>query len=230
MGKANRIRAHWPNRPGRSDAQLLGRHPEVLGTAVQQRQVAGRSHGADALALHDPDEVREQDLLLAVAADVDDVLQLLVLDLLPRILAELLEVGHGDLASTVSVEELESRLHVIFGRLVLHHLLHHAQELVVLDLVVRIVAHRVFVVVAHLDERVHVLLARVQAERLQGGRQLLERDGAGAVLVEEVEAVLDVLDHLRGELLYLLLGRGGRLRPGHGFEDWLGSTCFGAVL
>merc|ERR1712094_110272 len=87
-----------------------------------------------ALLLHDAVELVNVDLTITITVGlVDHVLELLLIDVLTKLLGHTAQVAEGDLASVVIVEQLEHLLDVLTGVLLTHLASHHLEELTELD-------------------------------------------------------------------------------------------------
>mmetsp|Transcript_3376 Transcript_3376/g.5541 ORF Transcript_3376/g.5541 Transcript_3376/m.5541 type:complete len:232 (-) Transcript_3376:4-699(-) len=147
-----------------------------------------------AALLHDAVELVRVDLAVAVAVGlVDHVLQLLLRHVLAQLLGHPLQVLERDLARLVVVKEAEG-LQDLFPAVLLRHLGgHHLEELVKVDR-----AGAVLVNVR--DHLLDLLLLRLKAQRPHRNLQLLGVNGAGAVGVEKIEGLPDLLFLLLGQL------------------------------
>merc|ERR1719450_1212939 len=139
--------------------------------------------------LHDPQELLLVDFAVTVTIClVNHLLELLIRHPLPKLLRHALQVLEGDLPCLVVVEEPECLQDLV---------LHHLQELLVLD-------RPAAIVIDIRDHLLDLLLLRFETQRAHRDLQLLGVDGATAVSVKEVEGLLDLLLLLLSQLLLLL--------------------------
>ena len=104
------------------------------------------------------------------------------------------ELGGGDEAVTVLIEDTEGLLDLLLGVRVLHLAGHQGQEL-------REVDGAGAVLVDLVDHILQLGLGGVLAQGAHDGSQLLGGDGAITVLVEQGEGLLELGDLLVGQLV-----------------------------
>merc|ERR1711920_604914 len=158
--------------------------------------------------LHDAQELLLVHLAVAVAVGlVDHLPELLVRHALSQLLGHTLQVLERNLAGLVIVEQPEGLQDLVLRVAVQDLVRHHLQELLVAD-------RSAAVVVDVGDHLLDLLFLRLEAEGAHRDLQLLGVDLAGAIGVEEVEGLLDLLLLLLGQLL-LLLAAGVETTQGH---------------
>eukprot|EP00630_Chrysocystis_fragilis_P006816 CAMPEP_0197394732 /NCGR_PEP_ID=MMETSP1165-20131217/5912_1 /TAXON_ID=284809 /ORGANISM="Chrysocystis fragilis, Strain CCMP3189" /LENGTH=190 /DNA_ID=CAMNT_0042920461 /DNA_START=157 /DNA_END=730 /DNA_ORIENTATION=- len=142
---------------------------------------------------HDGVELVGGDFTVAVGVGaLDHLHQLGVRHGLAEFLGDALEVPEGDVSGLVVVEKVEDFLDVLAGVLVRHFGGHHVEKLLEVDGAAPVLVD----VRYHLVDR---LVLRLEAERLHRRLELLGVDRAGAVGVEEVERLADLLDLVLGQ-------------------------------
>ena len=147
----------------------------------------------EGLLRHDAVELVRRDLAVLVRVGaLDHLHELRVGHGLAELLGDALEVAQRDAARLVVVEEVEHLLDVLARVLVGHLRRHHVEELLEVD-------GAVVVLVDVADHLVDGLVLGLEAERLHRRLELLGVDRAGAIRVEKVEGLADLLDLLLGE-------------------------------
>mmetsp|Transcript_98653 Transcript_98653/g.255041 ORF Transcript_98653/g.255041 Transcript_98653/m.255041 type:complete len:247 (+) Transcript_98653:90-830(+) len=173
-----------------------------------------RSHGAvseEVGLLHDAKELLLVDLPITIPVClVNHLLQLLISHAFAKLLGNALQVLEGDLAGLVVVEEAEGLQDFVLGITVEDLVRHHLQELLVAD-------GAAAIIIDIRDHLLDLLLLGLEAQGAHGDLQLLGVDLAGAIRVEQVERLLDLLLLLVSKLL-LLLAASVETTQGHGFE------------
>mmetsp|Transcript_2178 Transcript_2178/g.7340 ORF Transcript_2178/g.7340 Transcript_2178/m.7340 type:complete len:210 (+) Transcript_2178:1150-1779(+) len=172
------------------------RDGRVGGKEMAHRSV-GRSLPPSLLGHHHLDELLVVDL--AVAVDVgfaEHLVDFFVGELFAEVGHDVAELGGGDEAVAVLVEDLEGFEDFLLGVGVLHFPGHHRQELGEVD-------RAVAVGVDFVDHVGQLGFRRVLPEGTHHGAELLGGDGAVAVLVEEGEGLLELGDLLFGQLIGL---------------------------
>mmetsp|Transcript_63798 Transcript_63798/g.129579 ORF Transcript_63798/g.129579 Transcript_63798/m.129579 type:complete len:220 (+) Transcript_63798:657-1316(+) len=156
-------------------------------SARETRTVRALAALIQARLLHDPEELLLVDLAITIAVSfLDHLCELLVSHVLAELLRHALEVAEGDLPCLIIIEQPE-RLENLFARVFLTHLRrHHLQEFLEVN-----VARPVLVDVA--DHLLDLLLLGLEAKGTHCNLQLLGVDGAGAISIEQVKSLTDLL-------------------------------------
>merc|ERR1712085_192471 len=175
---------YWP-----TPIRLLGEESVPTAASCGSEQVG---------FLHDAEKLFLVHLPVAITIGfVDHLLKLLVRHPLPELLRHPLQVLERYLPGLVVVEEPECFQDLVLRITIQDLVRHHLQEL--------LVPYRPAPVVVHVrDHLLDLLLLWLEAESAHRDLQLLGVDLAGAVRVEQVERLLDLLLLLLGELLLLL--------------------------
>merc|ERR1712199_141159 len=147
------------------------------------------------LGHHDLDELLVVDLAVTVNVGLaEHLIDLLVGELLAEVGHDVAQLGSGDEAVAVLVEDLEGLLDLLLGVRVLHLAGHEGEELGEID-------GAVAVSVDLVDHVLELSLSGVLAQGAHDGAKLLGGDGAIAILVEEGECLLELSDLFLGQLI-----------------------------
>merc|ERR1711865_1284953 len=137
--------------------------------------------------LHDAEELFLVHLPITITISlIDHFLQLLVSHALTELLRDTLQVLERDLACLIIIEETEGFQDFVFGVTIQDLVCHHLEKFLVLD-------GATSIVIDIGDHLLDLLLLRLEAKRTHGNLELFGINGAGAIGIEEVECLLDLL-------------------------------------
>jgi len=146
---------------------------------------------------HHRDELFVVDLTVAVNVGLPDhLVDLLISQLLSQVGHDVPQLGGGDEAVAVLVEDTEGLPDLLFAVGVLHLARHHGQELGEVDCAIAVGIDLV-------DHVLQLCLCGVLSQGAHDRAQLLGGDGAISVLVEQGEGLLELCDLLLGQLISL---------------------------
>merc|ERR1711874_953094 len=184
--------------PGKRNRHTYAVKGSTMVASARWRASTSNTDSKEVRFLHDAEEFLLIDLAIAVAIClIDHFLQFLIRHALTEFFCYALQVLEGDLTGLVVIEKAECFQDLVLWVTVQDFVRHHFQEL--------FVSNRAASVIVNIrDHLLDLLLLWLEAQSAHRHLQLLRVDLSGAVGVEEVKGLLDLLLLLLCELLLLL--------------------------